>query len=339
MAPPTEQLDAEALAYEQAVRQDVTAEFAAEVQAAIAVLLTTSAIALATGVVQEALSALVARTLGRINPSMSPRLGIAVATGIELGASQARRVLGEQSGGKAPSFDVGPDLTRVVDDIDGRARARLQGAVQIAQGLGDWRTVSVVTAKAESAVRGAETDAGGAATTALSSGVTAVARTAGAQLIWVPERDACLACLAHAGKVVDPGEFFPAGLTFDPAGSKHPAVRFPPLHPHCRCRIQAFHPRDEAFARGIAREAERSVVRGFSNYASNPRRVRAASALLSRGTTLPKTVVARARRDVKRGEFSGRHNLVLPKLPAGRAGEVPARTVRNVRSSQRRPTP
>lgn len=339
MAPPVEQLDAEALAYQQATSQTVTAEFAVEVQAAVAVLLTASAVALATGTAGESLAALAARVLGGLNPSMSPRLGVAVNTGLELGASQARRVLGEQSGGKAPELDAGPDLTRVVDNIDDRARVRLRGAVGVAQGLGDWRMASVVTAKAESAVLGARADAGWAATTALSTGVSDVAAAAGARLIWVPERDACLACLAHAGMSVAPGERFPAGLTFDPSGSKLPAVLFPPLHPHCRCRIQLFDPRDDAFARGIRREAERSVVRGFSNYASNPRRVRAASALLSRGVALPKTVVARARRDVRRGEFSGRHNLVLPKLPAGRAGEVPARTVRNVRSRQGRPIP
>jgi hypothetical protein len=67
----------------------------------------------------------------------------------------------------------------------------------------------------------------------------------------------------------------------------------------------------------LKREAQRSVARGFSGYDSKPARLRAADRLLRHPTLLPKTVVERARRDVKRGAFSNRHNTNLPALPPG----------------------
>lgn len=129
--------------------------------------------------------------------------------------------------------------------------------------------------------------------------------------VWVSERDACVNCLAYAGRIVQKGEDFPGGLSWDPKqkDSKAPGVR-PPLHPHCRCRPV---PWDPAWARegevslpdAVKREAQRSIARGFSLPSeSNASRVRALKELLKGSPDLPKTVLERARRDLKNGEFA-----------------------------------
>jgi hypothetical protein len=129
--------------------------------------------------------------------------------------------------------------------------------------------------------------------------------------VWVSERDACVNCLAYAGRIVKVGEDFPGGLSWDPKqkDSKAKGVR-PPLHPHCRCRPV---PWDPAWARegevslpeAVSREAQRSIARGFSLPGeSNAARIRALEELLSGSPDLPKTVLERARRDLKNGEFA-----------------------------------
>lgn len=133
--------------------------------------------------------------------------------------------------------------------------------------------------------------------------------------VWVSERDACVNCLAYAGKIVPAGGEWQAGLSWDPKQNdpvppkKGNGVR-PPLHPHCRCRPV---PWDPAWARqgevslpeAVSREAQRSIARGFSLPSeSNASRIRALKELLSGSPTLPKTVLERARRDLKNGEFA-----------------------------------
>lgn len=133
--------------------------------------------------------------------------------------------------------------------------------------------------------------------------------------VWVSERDACVNCLAYAGKIVPAGGEWQAGLSWDPKQNdpqpqtKGKGVR-PPLHPHCRCRPV---PWDPAWARdgevslpeAVSREAQRSIARGFSLPSeSNASRIRALKELLSGNPALPKTVLERARRDLKNGEFA-----------------------------------
>ncbi|MEI5603996.1 hypothetical protein, partial [Streptomyces brasiliscabiei] len=76
-------------------------------------------------------------------------------------------------------------------------------------------------------------------------------------------------------------------------------------HPRCRCELEPLVSRE--YADALRREADRSVLRGFS-LESEPMRVRveAAERLLARGVDAPKSVIAYARRAVKRGEFDTR---------------------------------
>jgi hypothetical protein len=138
---------------------------------------------------------------------------------------------------------------------------------------------------------------------------TATANDAPMEL-WVSERDACVNCLAYAGRVVKKGEDFPGGKSWDPKqrDSKAKGVR-PPLHPHCRCRPVPWNPAwakpgEVSLPEAVSREAQRSIARGFSLPSeSNASRIRALKELLKGSPDLPKTVIASARKAAAKGEF------------------------------------
>lgn len=97
-----------------------------------------------------------------------------------------------------------------------------------------------------------------------------------------PERNGCVECLGKAGTTAKP-----------------------PFHPRCRCTTLVLERESaKAVAEGLKREAERSILRGWSLPSeSEAVRLKAARALLARGTSLPKSVQAYARTAINRGEF------------------------------------
>jgi hypothetical protein len=142
-------------------------------------------------------------------------------------------------------------------------------------------------------------------TRAGNEGSTAVADAAKLPTVWVAEVNACVTCLAYSGRTADPGDDFPAGLTYGRRSSVTEPVGFPPAHPHCRCTVEPLN--DPSYAAALRREADRSVLRGFSlESESMATRIDAAERLLNRGVTAPKSVLAYARAAVKRGEFTTR---------------------------------
>ena len=147
-----------------------------------------------------------------------------------------------------------------------------------------------------------------------------VATLAGLPTVWISETTACVNCLAYSGQVVSPGDSFPDGLTFGASPLKTPTLKHPPLHPHCRCTIEPL--LDPSFAEALRREAERSVLRGFSLESESMRvRVDAADRLLKRGVTAPKSVIAYSERSVKAGKFATRdrpHDPTPPTPPQPR---------------------
>jgi len=137
------------------------------------------------------------------------------------------------------------------------------------------------------------------------------AQELGLSLVWVAERNACLNCLAYSGRVIAPGQLFPAGLTY----GDHPLKPYgplagPPLHPNCRCQLDATSLAPGELDIGLAREAARSVARGLTDHASTPARFRAVDRLVSRtpgipdgAALLPRSVLDRARRNLRDQEF------------------------------------
>lgn len=136
-------------------------------------------------------------------------------------------------------------------------------------------------------------------------GVRRAASAAGVPTVWIAETNACVHCLAYSGRVVQSGERFPGGLTYGAKSYFPEDVATPPRHPHCRCFLEPL--RDQSYADALRREADRSVLRGFSlESESMSVRVGAAKKLLDEGVTAPKSVIAYAEAAVKRGTFSTR---------------------------------
>lgn len=137
------------------------------------------------------------------------------------------------------------------------------------------------------------------------AGATAAADAADLPTVWVAETNACVECLAYSGRVAKPGKSFPGGLTYGAKSYNTDALPFPPRHPHCRCTVEPL--RAQGYADALRREADRSVLRGFSLESESMKtRVDAAARLVDRGVDAPKSVVAYARRSIKAGEFPTR---------------------------------
>lgn len=119
--------------------------------------------------------------------------------------------------------------------------------------------------------------------------------------VLVPERDACLRCTSYAGSICEPAGLFAPVRAFESGIEAEVRV---PVHPWCRCTKKLVH-RDDAdrAADPLRREAERSVARFDALPSESDRaRTRAARLLIEQGSRLPKTVLQRAGREVRRRE-------------------------------------
>lgn len=200
--------------------------------------------------------------------------------------------------------------------LDSAVRSRLDEAVRLARvlPLDTKKNVMAVIGRASSAKALAEGTVRSVVYGGISKGKIAVALATGHNLLWVPERDACLHCLAHAGWVWRPGSRLPKGLTY--ADKPLPGrVRYPPLHPNCRCEavltdLPVGAPSRERSrldpAARLAAEARRSVVLGWTDHASQAATLRAMDRLLRQGADLPTSVEQRARRAVAAGKLPRR---------------------------------
>lgn len=319
--------DPQSIALEQQAEREVTAELAA----AVAVVLELLGGAMVAGGLAAlsvaALAALQRRRLAAVReiesrPDMAPELRRYADRALELGTRQALRDMPRADRNRRPLLPPAAGLRELhnsVAGIDERARRNFERLLNTARMPINDDSI-LMTA---SAAKHLENDARGTVrwvtNRAVNLGTRRTAEARGMSVIWVAERDACLHCLAYAGEVAGIGEAFPGGLTFGDRPLSDDPVPDPPLHPNCRCRLKPYageparrppeaHMPEASLADALAREARRSVLRGFSSYASTPARLRAAQRLLGSGAGLPKSVVERARRDVARGQFSGRHS-------------------------------
>lgn len=169
-----------------------------------------------------------------------------------------------------------------------------------------YTDVTTVLGKAQRVAGHVEQTARWVANRAINEGVRAVALSTDGQVMWVAEANACLTCLAYSGEVVDADKAFPAGRTFGKTSTVKTPITTPPAHPSCRCRLQVWYGQDEPLGvplpNALKREAERSVLRGDSDYATRPAKLNAAARLLATALSgLPDTVKLRARRNVAAG--------------------------------------
>lgn len=250
-----------------------------------------------------------------ITPNSQPRLEQAAAMATAFGIDTATEAL---PGIDPPQVQLTDRLLTSILHTDMKARGDILDAAQYAQQIQPttWNDTLAVIAKTNRAGNRTAATTRHLANEAMNLGVTAVADQLDAPRVWVPEKDACLTCLAYAGRVVGPGEWFPAGLTFGDHSTVKQPIRTPPAHPNCRCRTQLWLGQDDdggpvTFPEGLRREALRAVLRGASGYDSTPAQLRAVDRLLVQGVAgMPKSVLDRARRDLARRQFSRRGQTV-----------------------------
>lgn len=130
--------------------------------------------------------------------------------------------------------------------------------------------------------------------------------------VLVPERDACLRCTSYAGSVCEPGGEFGVVRAFEQGLADVVVV---PVHPWCRCGKRLVHRDDvETVAAPLRREAERSVARFDSLPSeSDKARTEAAKRMLEQGSSLPKTVLERSARGVRKREKTEDKRAALTK--------------------------
>jgi hypothetical protein len=310
-----EDQDAEALEFELEAEKAVTGAYVAAAATAVAGMLAAGAALQAGQIGVSVLRDILHRLIGtqRARPPMAPALTVWVFDGITLGRAQGFQAAGKKwrplDGASIPD----PDLRSAPADMDRTTQAILDEADRLADDLdlAEESNVLTVASKVTSSGKQAEGATRWAANRAINAGISDAARRMGMDLLWAAERNACLKCLAYSGLTVKPGEVFPVGLTLGTGKSTLGGIPYPPLHRYCRCRVRPYAGPDATQkgtdeASGLQREANRTVARGWSDYASQPERLRAVDLLLKRGFMLPKTVLARAERDLRRGTFSQR---------------------------------
>lgn len=295
--------DEEALAFEEAATEDVVGSLAAALAPIIGGLLAQYA----AGTVGPSLAAWIAAALGKVRwDPMTPALQEVAVEAVDLGVDRALRDLPKRDQRKGR----GPGPTLEVPDLDEVTRRRLAHTEKLAGSLKltTKRDVMAVAGSMSSAKSRAEAQVRWTANKGLNAGTSAVADRLGSALIWMAERDACLHCLAHAGWSVAPGDTFPAGLTYGDKPIRPDGVPHPPLHPGCRCQVRVWDgplgapPADRSTmdpAARLAAEARRSVVYGWTSYASGAATLRAMDRLLRRGAGLAPSVERRARELVR----------------------------------------
>lgn len=241
------------------------------------------------------------------------RARILKLTAPALGADLAAAVLA--------GFDLGLVRSAADADIDPPARAAAPKLL-VAQAAKSQRDIADLVAKARKLARaGVDPDVAlapllGAAASAKrnvttlvnaagNEGVVASAKAAKLKVVWVAETNACVHCLAYSGRTTVAGKDWPAGLSYLGSNPYEPPGTNPPLHPNCRCTLEVLV--EPSYATALRREADRSVLRGFSLESESMRvRVAAAERLLEQGVDAPKSVIAYAARSVKAGEFTTR---------------------------------
>lgn len=330
-----DQRDQQVLTFEHALEAAALAALLTAINGAIGMALALVSSGLPATVVRPRLVAALRALPVDVEATMRQRwpqgvtLGVSHALGDVPGAGPVSTSHAEVRQLAATVTPADADTASLLTTVDRDLRAGLDRAARLAETvpLETPTDVTVVQAKAVQAVNQTKAQITWLAQAAVSAGTIATAKDNGTLLCWVAERDACETCLALSGQVVEPGEQFDVDATFAdkpmpmfPINDPAPLLG-PPRHSHCRCSLRLF-TGDPTSPTGLPaalrREAERSVARGFSNYASKRARLRAADRLVRRANRLPKTVNARAKQDVARGDFSPRHNQNLPALPPGR---------------------
>ena len=242
-----------------------------------------------------------ASVLKLVAPAIGKDLAAAVGAAFHLGVTDAVKMIGEGEPKGTPS--------KPPSGLVAAARASEKAiAVEIAKArklAGAGADDATILSPALAAQNALKRDVVTLVNHAGNAGATAVADAAGLATVWVAETNACVECLAYSGRVAKPGKAFHGGLTYGAKSYSPEPIPFPPRHPRCRCTVEPL--RSAEYADALRREADRSVLRGFSLESESMKtRIDAADRLVTKGVDAPKSVVAFARRSIRAGEFPTR---------------------------------
>jgi hypothetical protein len=242
-----------------------------------------------------------AAVLKLVAPSIGKDLAAAVGAAFNIGVTDAVKMVGEGVPDKAPAKPPA-GLVTAARATEKAIADEISKARKLARAGADEATILAPVNAARNIV---ERDVVTLVNAAGNAGATALADTAGLPTVWIAETNACVECLAYSGRVAKPGKTFPGGLTYGAKSYNPDPVAYPPRHPRCRCTVEPL--RSAEYAEALRREADRSVLRGFSLESESMKtRIDAADRLVSRGVDAPKSVIAYARRSIKVGVFPTR---------------------------------
>lgn len=242
-----------------------------------------------------------ARVIALVAPAIGKDLAAAVGAAFNIGVTDAVKMVGEGAPDKAPAKPPSA-LVTAAREAEKSIADELKKARRLARAGADEATILAPVSAARNTLERATTTL---VNRAGNAGTTAVADAARLSTVWVAETNACVTCLAYSGRVAKPGKAFPAGLSYGRRSTVAEPVDHPPAHPNCRCTVEPLNAPE--YAEALRREADRSVLRGFSlESESMATRIDAASRLLERGVEAPKSVKAYAAAAIKRGEFTTR---------------------------------
>lgn len=239
----------------------------------------------------EAETIILGGALDALQHGVEAGMGMAAASGVDLTTPFKQQLPGEV-------VTQAQGLQRSVRAQVTQARAMLREAQTLEQAM---QAVSLASPQAR-----VEATARAVTNKASNLGLNAVSEAHPDLVsVWRAERDACVHCLAYQGHRRLRGGY-PAGLTFGKKPLRTERVPEPPLHPNCRCTQWII---DKGAApdvmAGLAREAQRSILRGWSVESESASiRVDAARRLLAKHPAMPKSVQAYARKAVAKGAFA-----------------------------------
>ncbi len=233
-------------------------------------------------------------------PAIGRDLAAAISAAFDIGIGDALRTIGEGTPDGLPT-SAPAYLTALARQSQADIAADVATARKLARVGQDAAAFASASSAKTRLQRAVTTLTNGAA----NAGSTAVADAAGVPTVWVAETNACVTCLAYSGRVAKPGKLFPAGLSYGPRSTVAAPVEYPPAHPNCRCTVEPLN--SQEYADALRREADRSVLRGFSlSSESMKTRIEAAERLLRTDVDAPKSVIAYAQRAVRAGRFPTR---------------------------------
>lgn len=245
--------------------------------------------------------------LAMVAPQVERAALEAVVAAYRLGTTDALRILGDAADGSvAAALQLGSptrEAASPVAGLDAEGALVVAQAQRLARADVDAGLIAAPVLGFARRLRGSVSDA---VQRAGADAILTASRTARLPTVWVAETNACVHCLGLSGTVAQPGRDFDGSATYGrrPLGNGAP-IAAPPRHPFCRCTLEPLVAPE--YAAALRREADRSVLRGFSlESESMAVRIDAAERLIERGVDAPKTVIAFSRRAVRAGAFPTR---------------------------------